>query len=113
MDATLLVITLLRFCEFPCKLSGNNIAGFFRDAVIIDSEYLVGFYDWILLVLWTFDIRFRDQILDPKVQGLTIMGSFYCALGLDTLFGPFDALDFMINSPYSRHHLPNDLAVRK
>ena len=28
-----------------------------------------GFNDWILLVLWTFDLRFRDQILDPKVQG--------------------------------------------
>lgn len=69
MDATPLVITLLRFCEFPCELSGNNIAGVFRDAVIIDSEYLVGFYDWVLLVLWTFDLRFRDQILDPKVQG--------------------------------------------
>lgn len=69
MDATPLVITLLRFYKFPCKLSGNNIAGVFRDAVIIDSEYLVGFYDWILLVLWTFDLRFRDQILDPKVQG--------------------------------------------
>ena len=44
------------------------------------------------------------------------MGSFYFALGLDTLFGPFDALDFMINknySPYCRHHLSNDLAVRK
>ena len=41
------------------------------------------------------------------------MGSFYFALGLDTLFGPFDALDFMINSPYYHHHLSNDLAVRK
>lgn len=41
------------------------------------------------------------------------MGSFYFALGLDTLFGPFDALDFMINSPYCRHHLSNDLAVKK
>ena len=69
MDATLLVITLRRFYEFPCKLSDNNIAGVFRDAAIIDSEYLVGFNDWILLVLWTFDLRFRDQILDPKVQG--------------------------------------------
>lgn len=69
MDATPLVITLLRLYEFPCKLSGNNIAGVFRDAAIIDSEYLVGFNDWILLVLWTFDLRFRDQILDPKVQG--------------------------------------------
>lgn len=69
MDATPLVITLWRFYEFPCKLSGNNIAGVFRDAAIIDSEYLVGFNDWILLVLWTFDLRFRDQILDPKVQG--------------------------------------------
>lgn len=41
------------------------------------------------------------------------MGSFYFAFGLDTLFGPFDTLDFTINSPYSRHHLSNDLAVRK
>lgn len=41
------------------------------------------------------------------------MGSFYFALGLDTLFGPFDALDFTINSPYYHHHLSNDLAVRK
>ena len=41
------------------------------------------------------------------------MGSFYFAFGLDTLFGPFDALDFMINSPYCCHHFSNDLAVRK
>ena len=41
------------------------------------------------------------------------MGSFYFAFGLDTLFGPFDALDFQNYSPYCRHHLSNDLAVRK